>query len=119
MLPNISIAAILTTLAVLISAAGCRSAQDTVWIRVVVTLALPEMSLSTPDSERRRATKLSRERLLAHVPAANVRLLETLELTGQLVLEVEAASLDAIKAAPEVKAVAEDQKYSVPENNRL
>ena len=81
-------------------------------MRVIVTLDVAGMQDELQDSQRRRDTRRLRDNLLTRLDSSKVQLLETMELTGQLVLELDAGSLARVENAPEVRAVSKDRLFS-------
>lgn len=81
-------------------------------MRVIVTLDVAEVQNDLQDSQRRHNTRQLRDRLLTRLDSSNVHLLDTMELTGQVVLEIDADSLATLGNAPEVRAVSKDRVIS-------
>ena len=95
-----------------LAANGCRAERNVERMRVIVTLAVPAMGDDFQDDQRRRDTRELRDRLLDGLDSDKVQLVRTLELSGQVVLEIDADVLARIESAPEVRAVAKDQLLS-------
>jgi hypothetical protein len=96
----------------MVTASGCRAERDVQRMRVIVTLDVADMRDDFRDGPRRDETRELRDRLLDRLDSGDVVLLDTLELTGQVVLEIDAHTLAAVENAPEVRAVAKDRLLS-------
>jgi hypothetical protein len=81
-------------------------------MRVVVTLDVADMRDEFRGSERREETRTLRDSLMARLDSGKVRLLRTLELSGQVVMEIDADALAGMENAPEVRAVSKDRLLS-------
>ena len=97
---------------ILLAASGCLAEQNVERMRVIVTLDVAGMENDFREDRRRQETRELRDRLLGGLDSDKVQLFRTLELSGQVVLEIDADVLARIQSAPEVRAVAIDQLLS-------
>lgn len=107
-----AVLALCVVAACLLGAPGCGAEPAVERVRVIVTFDSAALPPDIEDGERRRTTIERRDGLLSALPGGKVELLKTMELTGQIVLEVDADMLSTLENAPEVKAVSPDQTYS-------
>jgi len=96
----------------MLASGGCRAERDVERMRIIVTLKVADMGDDFRESERRGETRALRDSLVTRLDSGKVRLLETMELSGQVVLEIDADALAGIENAPEVRAVSRDRLYS-------
>ena len=97
---------------ILLAASGCQAEQNVERMRVIVTLDVAGMENDFREDQRRQETRELRDRLLGGLDSDKVQLFRTLELSGQVVLEIDADVLARIQSAPEVRVVAKDQLLS-------
>ena len=97
---------------ILFAASDCQAEQNVERMRVIVMLDVAGMESDFREDRRRQETRELRDRLLGGLDSDKVQLFRTLELSGQVVLEIDADVLARIQSAPEVRAVAKDRLLS-------